>query len=470
MRVNNKRAISLMLLAALMAAVGCGTQPSDAPVTSDDTTSDVTTDIYAGIPTGDFGGETFSILNSNYDWALFQMDAESQNGEILNDAVFERNVAVEERLNIKLEIDESGYYENTADTLNTLILAQDDVWDAAYVPVMHAAPSAAEGYYLNLYDIDALNFEEAWWNQRSIPYYELNGKLFWAHGDAQINYFDCLWVLMFNQKLIDDLQMENPYDLVASGKWTLDKFEKMVTDASMDLNSDSIYNEEDRMGLATHSGSAFGFLHGVGETAIGVVDGVPTISPLTERMIGAVEKLQGILTSKYVRMKADTVKTEMFASDKLLFLGETLGNASALREMIADFGILPFPKYDEAQTSYGSYMSPAALGMFIPVTVSDQERSGIVMECMNALSHETVRPAYYDIVLGEKNLRDEASRSTLDTLFESAECELAYVYGWGNYRQTMASVITSDSPIASKLESVREATQTAMDVFMANMK
>lgn len=459
------------LASAVLLAVGCGTQ-TQAPSsdTTDAVTPEVITDIYTDVPIGDFGNETFHILNSVYTWALYQMDSETQNGEVYNDAVYDRNLAVEERLNIQLEFEENESYETITEKLNTVILAGDDAYDAAYVPVMYAAPNAAEGYYLNLYDIDALDFEKPWWNQRSIPYYELNGKLYWAHGDAQINYFDCLWVLLFNQKLITDLQMESPYDAVLDGTWTLDKFGKMVSDASADLDSDDMLGVNDRMGLATHSGVAFGFLHGVGESAIGVENGVPTISPLTDRMTSAIEKIQGILTSPNVRMKADAIKNEMFAANQMLFLGETLGNVSSLREMIADFGIVPFPKYDQTQENYGSYMSPSALAVFVPSTVTDAERSGTVIQCMNALSYETVKPAYYEIVLGEKNLRDEASRTTLDKLFASAECELAYVYGWGNYRPTMQTVITSDTAIVSTLEGVRAATQTAMDDFLRKIK
>ena len=67
-------------------------------------------------------------------------------------------------------------------------------------------------------------------------------------------------------------------------------------------------------------------------------------------------------------------------------------------------------------------------------------------------------------------MKPTISRTTLDKLFASAECELAYVYGWGNYRPTMQTVITSDTAIVSTLEGVRAATQTAMDDFMKKIK
>ena len=41
-----------------------------------------------------------------------------------------------------------------------------------------------------------------------------------------------------------------------------------------------------------------------------------------------------------------------FMNGQGLFLTESIGEAHIMREMRDDFGILPYPKYDEAQESY----------------------------------------------------------------------------------------------------------------------
>ena len=54
----------------------------------------------------------------------------SLNGEIVNDAVFERNAEVEELLNIKLEFTESDYtYSNAESSIRTFVMAGDDLYD-----------------------------------------------------------------------------------------------------------------------------------------------------------------------------------------------------------------------------------------------------------------------------------------------------------------------------------------------------
>ncbi len=54
----------------------------------------------------------------------------SLNGEIVNDAVFERNAKVEELLNIKLDFTESDYtYSNAESSIRTFVMAGDDLYD-----------------------------------------------------------------------------------------------------------------------------------------------------------------------------------------------------------------------------------------------------------------------------------------------------------------------------------------------------
>ena len=101
--------------------------------------------------------------------------------------------------------------------------------------------------------------------------------------------------------------------------------------------------------------------------------------------------------------------------------------------------------------------------------MKDPERSGTVIECLNALSYETLLPTYYDLVLGEKHLRDEYSKEVIDVMFETAESELAHVYRWNSYHQTVIDMMTKGHAIASTLESERAATEAAIAAFMEQL-
>ena len=89
-------------------------------------------------------------------------------------------------------------------------------------------------------------------------------------------------------------------------------------------------------------------------------------------------------------------------------------SAETLRECEVDVGILPYPKYDEAQENYisqdwGGLMS-------VPNSISDPDMVGATMELLAWESSNEVLPSYYDITLSGKLSRDEDSRNMLELL------------------------------------------------------
>ena len=101
--------------------------------------------------------------------------------------------------------------------------------------------------------------------------------------------------------------------------------------------------------------------------------------------------------------------------------------------MEGDFGILPLPKYDVSQEKYRSPVNPysgAVIG--VPPTVSDFERTGIILEAMAAESRYTLLPAYYDTLLMRKYIRDDESSDMLDIIFSNIVYDTGAVYNFGN--------------------------------------
>ena len=105
MKKTSDRVFAALILTAMLAGlVSCGGSESG-DVTNDsgsgDTSSqtETTVDIYADLPTGDYGNEKFSILNSSYTYCEYRLDTETQNGDTMNDAIFNRTSLVEEMRN-----------------------------------------------------------------------------------------------------------------------------------------------------------------------------------------------------------------------------------------------------------------------------------------------------------------------------------------------------------------------------------
>ena len=73
---------------------------------------------------------------------------------------------------------------------------------------------------------------------------------------------------------------------------------------------------------------------------------------------------------------------------------------TALRGSSIDYGVVPTPKWDEAQEGYYSFMNPAAA--IIPVTNEDLDFTGMILEALCHETYETVMPAYYITAMQDK--------------------------------------------------------------------
>lgn len=89
-----------------------------------------------------------------------------------------------------------------------------------------------------------------------------------------------------------------------------------------------------------------------------------------------------------------------------------------MRGVETDFGIIPYPKYDENQSEYHSrarYYFPSV----VPATCQDTDFVGYMLETLNYESYKTVIPAYYETALKTKYSRDAESSGKLDLIFAS---------------------------------------------------
>ena len=103
-----------------------------------------------------------------------------------------------------------------------------------------------------------------------------------------------------------------------------------------------------------------------------------------------------------------------------------------MRATETDFGILPPPKFDENQPEYIVFSDSFCMNlMLIPVTNTDLDRTGAILEAMSAESKYGLLPAYYDKTLIGKYARDDDSEEMLDIIIRNKVISLDNVFGWG---------------------------------------
>jgi hypothetical protein len=293
------------------------------------------------------------------------------------------------------------------------------------------------------------------------------------------------WCLQFNKPLAEDLNLGNLYEMVNEGKWTIDVLLSAIEMASQDLNGDGKHDEFDQWGMQGESFNTAAFILGAGERFFDKDENdMPYITAQSEKFFNAFEKANAIngnfdvcmfvsnFTSKYPDVWGECMDVA-FTEGRVLFTCVGLNRVTMFREMETDFGILPLPKYDEEQEQYHDLVSLWAANMIsVPKSLSDQERTGIIIEALSAESMYTLTPAFYDVVLKTKAARDEDSAAMLDLIFEARAFELGTLYGWGGLLDLPGSLsATGKTDLASSLKSKISAAESAMqktiDALMA---
>ncbi len=491
-----KKLLSVILAALMLASAGtmfsCSDSTSNAETTADGSSTPTAAEevveeaetepevIKPDLPEDlKFTGSTFTfgvVDNAN---ARNFLVMEELTGEALNDAQFSVIEDAQEQLDITIaqHVLTTGY--PAANSLTPLIAAGDDTIQVANVFCVDATTLMNGGQIQDYKNVPHIDLEKPYWDKSVNNELMIGNMRYAAIGDLSISTHDLTYILLFNKGMITNHGMENPYDLVSSGKWTVDTMAAMMEGATVDMNGDGQWTRDDQYGYAAHTKMTLpSFWVGAGFQTIGLDDaGTPTLYIGDEAFINFFEKVFQITYdngSKYNGADRNdgqdvpTVSRELFQEGKVLFIDCSMFWVEALRDMEMDFGIIPYPKRDESQADYHarvSYYMPPVL----PATNQQLEMTGAVLELTNFLAKQTVTPAYYEIALKGKVSRDEESVAMLDLIFANRVIDLgdtlfcsdvrdgfmASLYA-NNQRDLASTYATQQKVLTKKIEKVME--------------
>jgi len=486
----NIRSFTASLLALLTvfscAACASGTSDNAADTTAADTTAaDVTTSeptnedllsaAKAALPEKDFEGANFIIVDRQHvDWETIDVYYETATGDPINDAVYERNTILEEKFNIKVV---ERKVEGPAAAVTKEILAGDDTFDTVTDGLNALAKNlATAGYIYDFNEIPNMDMSQPYWDQMMNAGLSISEKIYFATGDISIMDNYGTWAMMFNKDMLNDFSLDDPYTLVNDGAWTLDKFYDMAKVASLDLDGDGVMGDWDQYGFLTEQYNAYGLWACTGESITTKnSDDLPELSMFNDRSVAVIEKVIPIQADKITSISGDRHSkamaegvNEIFKQGGGLFIFGGLWLISEYRASEVNFGIIPAPKFDENQDQYYStYSYGNCTAYSVPITVGDLEKVGTVMESMAILSQYTLTPAYYDITLEGKFLRDDESAGMIDIVLDTRNFDLAPLFNWGGafdvfyYLHNNASI-----DIASQYAAIEEKAQIAINEFL----
>ncbi len=279
--------------------------------------------------------------------------------------------------------------------------------------------------------------------------------------------------IVYNKKLAEDYNMPNLYDIVRNNGWTIEKILSLISGISMDLDGDSQLTDKDLYGFARQDSMTVAMFLGMGGTfAEKDENDLPRPTINNEHTYVIFDKINKLVYESGEYLHVDWYKVPnaveavqlAFSEDRALFCWNLLQCLDMLRVKEADFGILPVPKYDVNQNNYAHMVSIHVTGFLtVPLCADNPERTGIILEAMAAESRYTLIPAYYDVMLTQKYVRDDDSANMLDIVFSSRVYDIGDIFGFGGLGETILRIVSSNKTMPADLASVLAKKETAIN-------
>ncbi len=361
------------------------------------------------------------------EWTVEDIYIEEDSADTIDHAIYERNQALYEKYGVEVseyQVDVNGIYQYLYSAI-----AGGEAFDAVDMNLMDSFSAASNGLLLDLEtELPHLDLNNPWWDQGTREDFSIKNRLYYTCSDINLMAYKATWVAVYNKSIMSNLGYKDSYiyDLVRDGKWTLDEYYNIIKTFTKDLNNDNKMTSVDQYGTSLQGSGPDGFIICSGfrycskneddELVFNELDdkGIDMLNKVVKVASNAVA-YNSHNTQQNDQIGADTENGRtMFSEGRSLFFTEALNTVDMFRDNESDFGIVPLPKYDEEgeYTSFVHHWAGSAIS--VPINAPDVEKTGIVLDYMSYLSAEIVTPAYFNMVVEGKYMRDQDSYEMIE--------------------------------------------------------
>ena len=439
------------------------------------------------LPEKDFGGQNFHFyvmgIERNANNYSVEIYAEEQNGEVINDAVYARNLSLAETYNFTITETPSTAGVNLSTTIEQQVTAGDDTYQVGMLNLLEGSALMTKGMLSDLNQMPYMDMSKSWWDGAIADDLTIGGKQLAAMGDINIMDNNATWAVFFNKKLLVDNGLDLPYDMVREGTWTYDQFHQMSQAVATDLDGNGSMDDQDLWGtVGAAENTTFMFFASGERFTEKDADDIPQLKPLSDRTYSVLEAIFAIqcdnnstllvenAQKSYNNAWSDLIRAN-FRNDLGLFYVAGLLTYTLMREMESEYGLLPLPKLDAAQASYCTTINQGNCStVTVPISCQDPDAVGFMLEALAYESQKTLTPAYFDVALQRKYMSDEESRDMLAIILENRTIDLAVAFGFGNIFGTLSDMTKAkNTDFASKYASISASIESAMHKFVENV-
>ncbi len=362
----------------------------------------------------DFKNETVTIFYwDDVERTEFLVLDEETGVDMVTDAVYNRNLAVQERMGVEFEwIGTPGNNSNIG-AFTTAVgnaYAGGTPYDIIATYSRSAATCLTGGYLQDLNQVEDsyINLDQPWWPQTMKDTCTIGDSLFFVSGDISTNVLHFMYAVYYNMDMLENRQLENPVELVDNHKWTLDKLIEMSNGLYTDLDQDGAPSIGDTYGFVTtdfhldafYTGSGFRLVEGTGDasTPLKISDdffGQVTID-LVDKLGSWFEQGSAYGDAEFDYDEPFLQGNALFCLNRVYMADNQYNGGAGLRSVDWEYGILPVPLHDESQAEYLTLLGNPITLWCIMQDAPNPTMSSAVIECMASEGYRKTSPALFE--------------------------------------------------------------------------
>lgn len=386
----------------------------------------------------DYKGEVVSILYwSDVERPEYEILEEETGTDMVKDAIYNRNLAVEDRIGVTLEWTgvegDNGQRANFANYV-TNCYSGGTFYDIISTYSRTSAMLCVNGHLqdLNTIEDSYLNFEQPWWPKCMVDTCSIDDSLFFISGDISTNILHFMYAIYYNMDLLKNLNLEDPVALVDNKTWTVDKLIELSSGLYVDADQSGDKSEGDQYGFSSSYFHLDAFYSGSG---LRLVDddpeGILKISDdfYSQKAIDLADKLGAWFKQGdcYVSRRGDSFDEDIpFQEGKCVFIqnrvymadAQYAGGTGPLRDVDWEFGILPTPLYTAEQEEYITLLGNPISLWSVMNGAKDPKMSTAVIECFASEAYRKTSPALFENNMKYRYTPDTAGKGDSARMFD----------------------------------------------------
>jgi len=476
--------LSLLLLLPSLAACGGETPPVTADTTAAPAVADTTVPETTEAPVTEYpapqieavkyGGE-FRILSNEPRADMFpysEIYYAEDTGDVINDALFKRNNQIMEKYDVTI-VNTDISTGSGKRTFTNAINAGNDDFHIAVIRISDIVNLAQNGYLANIASLPHIDPDAPWYYQQLRDSLTIRGEDYMLIGYLNMRVFDTAGALFYNKDIVEKHNMPDIEQMVFDGTWTLDRFYELCSQVGGDLDQDGKITENDEVGLTSHPGNLLNYFIGAGgEFVVKNSDDIPVYIGINQKNEAILSKVLNIMFTEPAVLHQDSSLykdyTGAFNADRSLFLSNGIYRIRTLAAVDSAFGVLPLPKWDEAQEKYYVHIgSSLGTAIGIPFNTNTTEMTCSIVEDMMHLSYKYIYPAHIEKTMQLRYASDENSTKIIKILFDSLSIELASALSLDCDKLLRNLGATRSTNIVSTYLASEEKNKAAIETYVA---